>query len=153
MLGDVVWAWEWEPVAVVRRTPERITVAALVAILERAAIGRRGLSNDENMLFIACEFWAGAAVRNLPRLLRRAPADSLQTASKAFATIGAMETALTLQRAADRAKAASTTRQARQFLRELGQRLRASAEPVDLLIARFASTLVPGLAGGELALH
>jgi hypothetical protein len=140
-------------VATVGRTHERITVAALVAILERAAAGRRGLSNEESTLFIACEFWAGAAVRNLPKLLRRAPEESLHTASKAFATIGATETAVTLQRAANRAKAASTARQLREFLRELGPRLRASAEPVDLLIARFASTLVPGLAAGELALH
>ena len=105
------------------------------------------------MLFIACQIWAGASMHSLPTLLRCRPAESLHTASMAFAAMGATQTAVTLQRAADRAKAASTSRQVRRFLRELGQRLRASAEPVDLLIARFASTLVPGLAAGELALH
>ena len=146
-------ATEWARVAALRRTHERTTVAALVAILDRAAAGRRALSSEENMLFIACQIWAGASMHSLPTLLRCRPAESLHTASMAFAAMGATQTAVTLQRAADRAKAASTSRQVRRFLRELGQRLRASAEPVDLLIARFASTLVPGLAAGELALH
>jgi hypothetical protein len=140
-------------VADISRADAQVTVAALVAILERAASGGRALSHAENILFIACEIRAAAAMRSLSTLLARDPEDSLRSAALVFAAIGATQTAATLRRAAARVDALSTSGQLRRFLRELGQRLCASAEPVDLLIARFASTLVPGPAAPTPRLH
>ncbi len=128
--------------AVRRRHHVRVTVAALLAILDRVTTGGGDLTQEEHTLFTACEIWAAAGMRALPRLLGRQPADGLRSASTAFVAIGATQTADALRRAAEVAEV-STPRQRFRQLQELGERLRSSIEPVDMLIARFASSLVP----------
>ncbi len=120
----------------------RITVAALLAILDRVTTRGGELTQEEHTLFTACEIWAAAGMRALPKLLGRQPADGLRSASTVFVAIGATQSAEALLRAADVAEI-STPRQRYRLLQDLGERLRCNLEPVDALIARFASSLVP----------
>jgi hypothetical protein len=125
------------------RNCHRVTVSALVSILERVTSGGGKLSLAENMLFIACEIWAAAGRGTLSDLLGREPADPLRAASTVFVAMGALQTATMLRHAADTAAVASTARERRRSLQQLGERLCSSTEPVDLLIARYAASLVP----------
>jgi hypothetical protein len=125
------------------RQYHRVTVEALLSILDRVTAGGAEFSHAENMLLIACHVWAAAAVGTLPELLGRESAESLRAASAVFVEIGALQTADTLRRAADDAVPGWPSRQRRQSLQALGERLRAGAEPVDQLIALYAANLAP----------
>ncbi len=120
-----------------------ITRARLFSILEAAAMGRRDFSLAERALCTTCEFWAAVAARRLGWYLGPPTADRLRLVGTVLEAIGSPETARTLHEARIDLAAALTPRQRRLCVRLLEERLLESPDPMDALIARFASDIGP----------
>lgn len=122
----------------------RVTTEALLSVFDRLLAGATTLSPAEQTLYTTCELWAAVVTRTLVGVLRRDPDDSLRSAAKAFATIGAHQVAATLRRGADDVAVAGTATRRRACLAAVEDRLVCTDDAVDLLIAGYARRYLRG---------
>jgi hypothetical protein len=117
-----------------------ITSIVLYGLLDKAqSRGDEQFSEDERVLFTACEFWAAAANRSLDEHLGGEPVERLRAAQAAFARIGAVRVANTLGVAADYRLGRPMSAPPSASVTELEQRLLKTADKVDDLISAFAA--------------
>ena len=120
---------------------ETITSDALLRLLERAARGDSHFSHDQRVFCTACEFWSAVATHSLSAYLRQEPTLCLAAAHMAFERIGAARIASILQQALSHYSLRASSPAARQQWQFLTQTLLSAADPVNQLIAQFASSL------------
>jgi hypothetical protein len=115
-----------------------VTCVAMMSLLDRAAAGQEKFSPAERVLFVACEFWSAVNAVELDAFFDLKADDPTRDARVALRIVGAVKLADMLDRGVlgPAGGRASARRQRR--LSELEASFREIAEPVDLLIARFA---------------
>lgn len=117
-----------------------VTTTALEAIFAKRLAGAATLTMADRVLYTACEMRCAVAMRNIVQLLgSEDPIGVLRGAATAFATIGAVHFVRDLQRAADEIARAPTPGRRRHCLAVLEDRLLCTDDPIDTLIARYAS--------------
>ena len=116
-----------------------MTSVALLALLDRAAAGQLDFSRVERHLWVASEFWAAVNSCELDAHLDSAANDPLCEARLAFSAIGAERFVDALQRAAVGAAGTQPRAVRRHCIADLENELLRVPDPVDVLIARFAS--------------
>lgn len=119
-----------------------ITSKSLLSILEKAASGASDISIAERSLFMACEFWAATKARSLARHLGANAHETLQVMGTIFATVGAPAFASDLDAACTDLTARPGDVRRLKCINALQNRLLATDEPVDTLLARFAVELL-----------
>jgi hypothetical protein len=120
-----------------------ITSSVLVALLRRAGAGDTTFTAADRVLYTVCEFWAAAAADGLVEHLGSEPLDRLRAAYVAFSAIGAVQAAGTLRGVVDQfPEEPPSAKWVQERSSELEAGLRANAETVDRLIAKFASRRV-----------
>lgn len=117
-----------------------ITSIVLFGLLDKAQ-NRVGdeFSEDERILFTACEFWAATANRSLDEHLGKDSVERLRAAQAAFDRIGATRVANTLGVTADYLIRGPSPRPPTFSVTQLEQRLLKTADKVDELISAFAA--------------
>jgi hypothetical protein len=114
-----------------------ITSIALLSILNRAATGQEEFSHSERVLYVACEFWAAVNALELEAHLDPEVADPLHDARFAFSAIGAEHLANNLLQPV--VPTGDLTQDGHgQWIAILQEQLLRVADPIDVLIARFA---------------
>ena len=115
-----------------------VTCVAMMSLLDRAAAGEEKFSLAERVLFVACEFWSAVNAAELEAYFDLKAEDPTRDARAALRIVGAVKLADMLDGGVlgPAGGRASFTRRRR--LLELETSFRGIAEPVDLLLARFA---------------
>jgi hypothetical protein len=114
-----------------------ITHFVLRALLnKRDGADAADFSRAEAVLLAACQFWAAAATRQLPRYLGSNPVPKLLVAFEAFSEIGAVRVASALRVAVG---AHPDIGSLRGKALDLEARLLDTEDAIDRLIAQFAS--------------
>lgn len=115
---------------------KQATTAALLNLATTAFTGRTRFSQSERAFFTACEFWAACRNGSLADLLASDACSQLEAAEISFNAIGLTQTANALGRArAELTGSFATT----DVVKTLEVNISQIAEPVDLVLARFAS--------------
>jgi hypothetical protein len=115
-----------------------VTCVAMMSLLDRAAAGEGKFSSAERVLFVACEFWSAFNGGELDVYFDLKAEDPTRDARVALRIVGAVKLANMLDRGVlGRAGGRASIRRRRKLV-ELEERLHDAAEPVDLLLARFA---------------
>jgi hypothetical protein len=127
---DIAEAW---------RGHHPVTSMALLSLLDRAAAGQLDFSRVERHLWVASEFWAAVNSCELDAHLDSAANDPLCEARFAFSSIGAEHVVDALYRAAVGAAGTQPRAVRRHCIADLENELLRVPDPVDVLIARFAS--------------
>lgn len=119
-----------------------ITSFVLEALGRKRDTGREGaLSEAEQLLLQAVEFWAAAAHGTLDSYLEPDPAAKLIGALHAFEGIGAVRVASLVRVAAESLSGREGPRAAAEVIAQLDERLARTDDNVDDLIARYAGTI------------
>jgi hypothetical protein len=126
-----------------------ITSRRLLSILERAAEGANDISIAERSLFMACEFWAATKGRTLALHLGASAPETLEIMSTIFTAIGAASVARDLDATTIDLAAATGDVPRERCLNALQNRLLATDDPVDRLLARYAVELFGSTLGGQ----
>jgi hypothetical protein len=129
---DTVGNWEGHQPA---------TSARLLDVMTTATSGSAKVSRPEKALFTACEFWASARNRNLLGQLSDDAITQLRAAEASFTVIGLTRVAGVLGRARAELTAANPPPALRDVVEYIEQCLADSDEPVDQVLADFASEL------------
>jgi len=111
----------------------------LLSILLRAAAGHQDFTRDERILYTACEFWAAIQARSIVTHLGSKARDNLRDAAVAFSAIGATHVARLLIAVHRGPASAPKTERLLQGLAALENELPHTLDPVDLLIADYAT--------------
>jgi hypothetical protein len=101
------------------------------------------LTDIEQTLLIACDFWAAAAHGTLDEYLAVLPVARLKAARSAFATIGAVRVASDLRLAIVDLERSSSPAAVAKIIARLDERLARTEDQVDHLIAQFAAERYP----------
>lgn len=124
-----------------------ITHFVLRALLnKRNGADAADFSRAETVLLTACQFWAAAAMRQLPDYLGSNPVPKLLVAFEAFSEIGAVRVASALRVAVG---AHSGTGPLRENALDLEARVLDTEDAIDRLIAQFASVHLAGDSSGN----
>ena len=119
-----------------------IKPVVLLDLLERAAGGESQFTSDELVFCTVCEFWSAVATHSLASYLRQEAAPRLTAARLAFSRIGANQVSSVLAQALHLVLISATRPAAdRRWIRALTQQLLSATDPVNRLIADFASTM------------
>jgi len=120
-----------------------ITSRSLLSILVRSTTDAdpSRISIAERSLFMACEFWAATKGRTLVAHLGTNASEPLRIMGTIFAAIGAAGVARDLDAALVDLAATPGAMHRRRRIVTLQNRLLATDEPVDTLLARFAVEL------------
>jgi len=124
-----------------------ITSFVLEALTRKRDAGRdsgsdAGLSEPEQLLLVAVEFWAAAAHGTLDTWLRPDPTSKLTAALHAFEGIGAVRVASVLRVGAESlAGSRGSKTSLAEVIAQLDERLARTDDNVDDLIARYAARL------------
>jgi hypothetical protein len=122
-----------------------ITHEVLLSILLRAAAGEQDFTRDERILYTACEFWAAIQARSIVTHLGSKAGDNLRNAVVAFSAIGATHVASRLTALHNDLATAPTAERLLQGLSALENELPKTLDPVDRLIALYATAMKQGL--------
>jgi hypothetical protein len=117
----------------------------LLSILLRAAVGDQDFTRDERILYTACEFWAAIQARSIVAHLGSTARDNLRNAAEAFSAIGATNVASLLNAVHRDPASAPTTERLLQGLAALENELPDTLDPVDHLIAGYATGMKQSL--------
>ena len=115
-----------------------VTCVAMMSLLDRAAAGEKKFSPAERVLFVACEFWSAVHAVELEAYFDLKAEDPTRDARVALRIVGAVKLAGMLDRGVFGPTGGRTSVRRRRRLLELETTFREIAEPVDLLLARFA---------------
>jgi hypothetical protein len=115
-----------------------VTCVAMMSLLDRAAAGEDKFSPAERVLFVACEFWSAVNAAELDAYFDLKAEDPTHDARVALRIVGAVKLANMLDRGVLGPAGGRASVRRRRRLLELDARLRGVADPVDLLLARFA---------------
>jgi hypothetical protein len=115
-----------------------VTCVAMMSLLDRAAAGQEKFSPAERVLFVACEFWSAVNAVELDAFFDLKAEDPTRDARVALRIVGAVKLADMLDPGVLGPAGARTSARRRRRLSELEASFREIAEPVDLLLARFA---------------
>ena len=121
------------------------TTRALLASMTRATATPLEVSQDDRILFTACEFWASARHRGLFHRLRNDAVAQLSAAETAFHVIGTQKVARVLREAQDTLTSHDPPVPLQDLCESLQVVLATIDEPVDRLLAEFASRLTSKL--------
>ncbi len=121
-----------------------ITREVLLRILLRSAGGDEDFTRAERILYTTCEFWAAIRTRSIAAHLGAQIAENLHNASAAFSAIGANHVANSLNACHRELAAALTAEQLLEPLAALENELSVTSDPVDLLIAHYATAMKDG---------
>jgi len=117
------------------------TSARLLDVMTTATTGSAQVSRSEKALFTACEFWASARNRNLLSQLAEDAITQLRAAEASFTVIGLTQVASVLRGARVDLMATTPPASLRDVVENVEDCLAASDEPVDQVLADFASEL------------
>jgi hypothetical protein len=115
-----------------------VTSVALLSLLHRAAADHLEFSKVEQILWVACEFWAAVNARELNAHLDSEVGDPLRDARFAFSAIGATVVVEALRQVAVGTAGAESRGTLSERITDIEDRLLRLPEAVDMLIARFA---------------
>ncbi len=115
-----------------------VTCIAMMSLLDRAAAGAVKFSPAERVLFVACEFWSAVNAVELEAYFDLNAEDPTRDARVALRIVGAVKLAELLDRGVLGPAGSRASVRRRRRLLELEATFRQIAEPVDLLLARFA---------------
>jgi sigma54-dependent transcription regulator len=124
---------------------KQATTAVLLDLVTTAHTGRTRFSRSERALFTACEFWAASRNGSLADLLADDSCSQLRAAEDSFNFIGLKKIASALMQARSEL---SETFSATDVAKQLEVSLSEIDEPVDLVLARFATEGVSAIAQG-----
>jgi hypothetical protein len=116
-----------------------ITSFVLLALLKKAQAGFTEFSREERILFTSCEFWAATAARDLAAYLGLEAEERLRAAHDAFTALGAVHVARTLNMVTRDFRSQHLVKWGETQVRSLESQLLATEDPVDKLIAEYAS--------------
>jgi hypothetical protein len=117
------------------------TSERLLDVMTTATSGSAKVSRSEKALFTACEFWASARNRNLFGQLSDDAITQLRAAEASFTVIGLTEVAGVLRRARFDLTETDPPPPLHNVVENIEQCLADSGEPVDQVLAAFASEL------------
>ncbi|MEA3135443.1 MAG: hypothetical protein QOG17_3289 [Gammaproteobacteria bacterium] len=115
------------------------TSAVLIDLITTAHSGRVRFSRSERVLFTACEFWAAARNRSLLGLLSEDAESQLRAAEGSFTAMGLAKSALVLRRGREKLMENDPPVTLRRLAGNIETALADIDEPVDEVIAGFAS--------------
>jgi hypothetical protein len=115
-----------------------VTCVALMSLLDRAVAGEEKFSPAERVLFVACEFWSAVNAVELDAYFDLKAKDPTRDARVALRIVGAVKLADMLDGGVLGPAGGRASVRRRRRLLELEASFRCIAEPVDLLLARFA---------------
>jgi hypothetical protein len=115
-----------------------VTCVAMMSVLERATDGEPSFTPAERILFVACEFWSAFNAGELDSYFDLKAQDPTRDARLALRIVGAVKLANTLDRGVLGSAIGRAGIRRRGRLLHVEAKLRGIAEPVDLLLARFA---------------
>jgi hypothetical protein len=115
-----------------------VTCVAMMSLLDRVAAGEEKFSPAERVLFVACEFWSAVNAVELDAYFDLKAEDPTRDARVALRIVGAVKLADMLDRGVLGPAGGRASVSRRRRLSELEASFRGIAEPVDLLLARFA---------------
>lgn len=115
-----------------------ITSFVRQALLNKAAVAGAAFSPAERTLFVACEFWAATATRELARHLGSQAEERLRAAHRAFSQIGAVRVASALQVMIGSCPSGPSPLWLNVHVGALELQLLDTEDEVDGLIARYA---------------
>jgi len=108
-------------------------------VRKQGQVGMNGLSRAEHVLFTACQFWAAVARRDLSRYLASECTRRLVVAFEAYSEIGAVRTASALRVVIAQCPDEPSPAWLLQNIPEMEGRLLDTEDPIDHLVAQFAS--------------
>jgi hypothetical protein len=117
------------------------TSARLLDVMTTATSGSAKVSRSEKALFTACEFWASARNRNLLGQLSDDAITQLRAAEASFTVIGLTQVAGVLRRARIDLTETDSPPPLHNVVENIEKCLADSGEPVDQVLAEFASDL------------
>jgi uncharacterized protein YjiS (DUF1127 family) len=117
------------------------TSARLLDVMTTATSGSAKVSRSEKALFTACEFWASARNRNLLGQLSDEAITQLRAAEASFTVIGLIQIAGVLRRARIDLTETDPPPPLHTVVENIEKCLADSGEPVDEVLAEFASEL------------
>ena len=121
----------------------RVASTLRVAVL-RAAAGDHNFRHDERILYTVCEFWAAIQARSIVEHLGSRACENVRNAAVAFSAIGATQVG-SLLNAVDHDLATAPTRERLlEGLAALEHQLSGALDPVDRLIAGYATAMREG---------
>jgi len=115
------------------------TSAVLIDLITTAHSGRVRFSRSERVLFTACEFWAAARNRSLLGLLSDDAESQLRAAEESFTAMGLTKSALILRSGRMSLMQSDPPATLEQVAENIERALGDIEEPVDEVIAGFAS--------------
>ncbi len=117
------------------------TSERLLDVMTTATSGSAKVSRSEKVLFTACEFWASARNRNLLGQLSDDAITQLRAAEASFTVIGLTQVAGVLRRARIDLTETDSPPPLHNVAENIEKCLADSGEPVDQVLAEFASEL------------
>jgi hypothetical protein len=133
-----------------RRGQFPLTSFVLAALVKKQSdAGSTALSRTERVLLAACQFWAAVGTRSLAQYLNSESVPRLLLAFEAFSEIGAVRVASALRVVAGYCPEAASSTWLQRHVGDLEAQLLDTDDPVDRLIAQYASTHIGDCVTGQ----